>query len=105
MGSSAMSALCQKQTFCAAAVGYSITSSARVSTDGVIVRPSAFAVFRFTTSSYLVGHSTSLDVLLFNGAGFKEDSGVPLGSYFRLSMGFGPFPTVHNQVFACRQRA
>ena len=34
---------------------YSITWSARVSTDCGIVRPSALAVFRLTTSSYFVG--------------------------------------------------
>jgi hypothetical protein len=33
-------------------------SSARASTDGGIVSPSALAVFRFSTSSYLVGSST-----------------------------------------------
>jgi hypothetical protein len=37
---------------------YSITSSARASTDGGIVRPSAFAVLRLITSSYLVGACT-----------------------------------------------
>ena len=35
-------------------VHYSITSSARASTAGGIVRPSAFAVFRLRTSSTLV---------------------------------------------------
>src|SRR5262245_36214399 len=35
-----------------------ITSSARSSTDGGIVRPRAFAVFRLMTSSNLVGCST-----------------------------------------------
>src|SRR5262249_9223869 len=35
-----------------------ITSSARASTDGGIARPSAFAVFRLTPSSNLVGCST-----------------------------------------------
>src|SRR6516225_1247807 len=34
---------------------YSITSSARASTAGGMVRPSTFAVFRLTTSSYLLG--------------------------------------------------
>ena len=33
---------------------YSITSSARESSDGGTVRPSAFAVLRLITSSYLV---------------------------------------------------
>ena len=37
---------------------YSITSSARASSDGGISRPSAFAVFRLITSSYLVGFCT-----------------------------------------------
>src|SRR6516225_10566847 len=51
-----MSALCQKQTFCAAANSrYSITSSARASSDCGTVSPSAFAVLRLMTSSYLVG--------------------------------------------------
>src|SRR5262245_26902870 len=35
--------------------GYSMTWSARPSTDGGIVRPSVFAVFRLTTSSKLPG--------------------------------------------------
>jgi len=44
-------------------------------------------------------------VLLFNGAGFKEDSGVPLGSYFRLSMGFGAISDgTQSRVLSCRQR-
>ena len=34
---------------------YSITSSARPSTDGGTARPSTFAVLRLTASSYLVG--------------------------------------------------
>src|SRR3974390_2017795 len=37
---------------------HSITSSARASTDGGIVRPRAFAVLRLMTSSYLVGTCT-----------------------------------------------
>ena len=37
---------------------YSITSSARASTDGGSVRPIALAVFRLTTSSYRVGTCT-----------------------------------------------
>src|SRR2546421_1311353 len=37
---------------------YSITSSARASIDGGISRPSAFAVLRLITSSYLVGACT-----------------------------------------------
>ena len=41
-----------------AARAYSITSSARASTDGGTSRPSAFAVLRLTTSSYLVGACT-----------------------------------------------
>ena len=50
-----MSAMGQKRTF-----GFhSITSSARASTDGGIVRPSALAVLRLITSSYLVGVCTS----------------------------------------------
>src|SRR5262249_51888770 len=38
--------------------GHSITSSARASTEGGIVRPRAFAVFMLITSSNLVGCST-----------------------------------------------
>ena len=34
---------------------YSITSSARASSDGGIVRPSAFAAFKLMTTSNLVG--------------------------------------------------
>ena len=37
---------------------YSITSSARVSSVGGTMMPSAFAVFKLITSSYLVGCST-----------------------------------------------
>ena len=37
---------------------YSITSSARASIEGGTVRPSALAVFRLITSSYLVGACT-----------------------------------------------
>ena len=37
---------------------YSITSSARASSDGGTVRPSVFAVLRLITSSYLVGACT-----------------------------------------------
>src|SRR4029077_9228837 len=37
---------------------HSITSSARASSDGGTVRPSALAVFRLITSSYLVGACT-----------------------------------------------
>ena len=37
---------------------HSITSSARASTDGGIVRPSAFAVLRLITSWYLVAACT-----------------------------------------------
>src|SRR6516225_5945744 len=39
---------------------YSITSSARASSDGGTDRPSAFAVFRLITSSYLVGACTGM---------------------------------------------
>jgi hypothetical protein len=39
-------------------VFYWITSSARASTDGGIVRPSVFAVLRLITNSNLVGCST-----------------------------------------------
>ena len=49
-----MSALCQERH----ADFYSITSSARASIDGGIARPSAFAVLRLITSSYLVGACT-----------------------------------------------
>ena len=38
--------------------GYSITSSARASSDGGIGRPSALAVLRLITNSYLVGACT-----------------------------------------------
>jgi hypothetical protein len=55
-----MSALCQKRT----SRTYSITSSAISSKSRLIVRPSAFAVFRFITSSNLVGCCTG------NSAGF-----------------------------------
>jgi len=42
----------------AAAVHYSITRSARASSDGGIVRPRALAVLRLITNSKLVGCST-----------------------------------------------
>src|SRR5262245_17890469 len=41
---------------------YSITSSARARTDGVIMRSSALAVLRLTTSSYLVGACTGISL-------------------------------------------
>src|SRR5262245_41480850 len=51
-----MSALGQKRTHAAQEKDrYSITSSARASSEGGTVRPSALAVLRFITSSYLVG--------------------------------------------------
>ena len=64
-----MSALPPKADMCSALadVGFvpkadiathSITSSARASTDGGIVRPSAFAVLRLITSWYLVAACT-----------------------------------------------
>lgn len=43
---------------CARLYGYSTTSSARASSMGGTVRPSAFAVLRLITSSYLVGACT-----------------------------------------------
>ena len=42
-------------TLLLSATSHSITSSARTSNDGGTVRPSAFAVLRLITSSYLVG--------------------------------------------------
>jgi hypothetical protein len=55
-----MSALCQTATFALAAKGapYSITSSARASNVGGTARPSAVAVLRLITNSYLVGACT-----------------------------------------------
>ena len=46
---------------------YSITSSARASTDGGMVRPSALAVVRLKTRSNLIGCSTG------RSPGFVED--------------------------------
>jgi hypothetical protein len=43
---------------CSEAPPYSITSSARASSDGWIVRPSVLAVLRLITSSKAVGCST-----------------------------------------------
>jgi hypothetical protein len=43
---------------CSKLYRYSITSSARASSDGGTSRPSAVAVFRLITSSYLVGFCT-----------------------------------------------
>src|SRR5262249_21613899 len=54
-----MSALGQKRTHAAQQTNlYSITSPARASTEGGIVRPSALAVLRLITNSYLVGACT-----------------------------------------------
>jgi len=55
-----ISAVGQKQTFCAAAETgrYSITSSAATSSDGGIVRPIALAALRLITNSYLVALCT-----------------------------------------------
>jgi hypothetical protein len=39
---------------------HSMTSSARIKNDSGIVKPSALAVLRFTTSSILVGSSTGI---------------------------------------------
>ena len=50
-----MSAKGQKRTLCAC---YSMISSARASSEGGMVRPRAFAVFRFMMSSYLLGACT-----------------------------------------------
>src|SRR5262249_16347315 len=57
------SALCQVRTRASAAYtgfkrSYSITSSARTSSEGGMVKPSAFAVLRLITSSNLVGCCT-----------------------------------------------
>ena len=51
-----MSAKCQKRTLCT----YSIISSARASSAVGTSRPSAFAVLRLMTSSYLVGACTGM---------------------------------------------
>src|SRR5262249_49187345 len=50
-----MSALCQKRT---SGHPYSITSSARASSDDGTSRPRAFAVLRLMTRSYLFGACT-----------------------------------------------
>ena len=66
-----MSALTPKADMCGALVHvrygpkadiepYSITSSARASSDGGKVRPSDFAVLRLMTSSNLIGCSTGI---------------------------------------------
>src|SRR4051794_30305307 len=53
------SVLCHKRTHAPhKRQPYSITSSARVSSVGGTMTPSAFAVFKLITSSYLVGCST-----------------------------------------------
>src|SRR5258705_1562617 len=58
-GCSGMSEKCQQETHALQhKASYSITSSARTSKDGGTVRPSALAVLRLITSSYLVGCST-----------------------------------------------
>jgi hypothetical protein len=55
------SALCQKQTFRAAAkIPYSISWSARDINDAGIVSPSAFAVVKLMMNSNLVGCSTGI---------------------------------------------
>jgi hypothetical protein len=57
---SAMSALCHKRTWRI----YSITSSARASSEGGTVKPSALAVFRLIASSNLVGACTGRSLRL-----------------------------------------
>ena len=54
LAANGMSALCQKRTL----EPYSITSLAVASSDDGMVRPSALAVLRLITSSYLVGACT-----------------------------------------------
>ena len=51
-----MSALCQKRT----SANHSMILSARASSDGGTVRPSALAVLRLITSSYVVGAWTGI---------------------------------------------
>jgi len=54
-----MSALCQKRTYAVQQIAtYSITSSAAASKAGGILSPSALAVFRLMTTSYLFGACT-----------------------------------------------
>jgi hypothetical protein len=56
MGATGLSAKCQKQTHAPQQQrGYSITSSALVSSVGGTVRPRAFAVFILMTNSNLFG--------------------------------------------------
>src|SRR5262249_53216914 len=59
---------------------YSITSSARASSEGGTVRPSALAVVRFTTKSNLVGCSTGIS------AGFAPRRTLSTTSAARLHM-------------------
>jgi hypothetical protein len=53
-----MSALCQKQTFCAKERRYSITSSARANSVAGTVIPNPPAVLRLIANTNLVGCST-----------------------------------------------
>jgi hypothetical protein len=66
-----MSALCQKQTL----MDYSITASARTSSDDGTLRSSAFAVLRLATVSYLVGACTgrSAGLARFSALGLTPD--------------------------------
>ena len=82
-----MSALCQKQTHAVQQKGrYSITSSARASSVGGIVNPSALAVLRLMTNSNLVGCWTG------RSAGFtpfkilSTNEAAPM----KTSVSFGP---------------
>ena len=66
---------------------YSITLSARANIEGGTVRPSALAVFRLMTSSYLVGACTG------RSAGFfaLEDAAIDItGCEAILIVGVGP---------------
>ena len=76
---------CSKR--CAVLKGpHSITSSARASSEGGTVRPSAFAVLRLITSSNLVGCSTGKSA----GLCALEKNAAKIESLPRLTLGAVP---------------
>ncbi len=72
---------CIKWPASSATAAYSITSSARASSDGGMLSPRALAVFRLITSSNFVGCSTG------------------------MSPGFAPLRILSTYVAACRNRS
>src|SRR5205823_7811653 len=68
---------------------HSITSSARASSDGGTVSPSAFAVLRLITSSSLVGNS--------NGISLGADSAILRCLRIGVALHHGALPTAYRK--------